>query len=329
MDTVIQNVANELLAITNTQILAKGDVFNNLDQTQIRIGKNPAFTQAANSIILNATGANLSNTIENSCVIKPIRNLAVSTRLLSYNDVSGEIVASSIEQTKTALEIPNRVATSQTGVSRSLLLYNTGTNVRTISPALNIGTDNTINLNVNDGSINSRVMIGGSSGMNFGKFGVELNNDSVGNVGIVVVRAGTGICDAMQFRRRINNSPTVDYVGGISISSTATTYVTGSDYRLKNVIGEITDASTRVLALKPIRFQWKLTGEEVDGFLAHEAQEVVPEAVTGQKDAVDGDGNPLYQGIDQSKLVPLLTAALQDALKRIEVLETQINNNVV
>jgi hypothetical protein len=91
MDTVIQNVANELLAITNTQILAKGDVFNNLEQTQIKIGKNPAFTQAANSIILNATGANLSNTIANSCIIKPIRYANTATHILTYDDTSGEV----------------------------------------------------------------------------------------------------------------------------------------------------------------------------------------------------------------------------------------------
>ena len=64
----------------------------------------------------------------------------------------------------------------------------------------------------------------------------------------------------------------------------------------------------------------------MDGFIAHEAKEVVPESVTGIKDAVDEKGNPAYQGIDQSKLVPLLTAALQKALQRIEILEQKINN---
>ena len=62
----------------------------------------------------------------------------------------------------------------------------------------------------------------------------------------------------------------------------------------------------------------------MDGFLAHEAQAVVPEAVTGEKDAVDDDGNPIYQGIDQSKLVLLLTAALQEALVKIETLEARL-----
>ena len=86
----------------------------------------------------------------------------------------------------------------------------------------------------------------------------------------------------------------------------------------------MTGASDRVLALNPVNFAWKADGSRVDGFLAHEAQAVVPEAVTGSKDAVDAEGNPEYQGIDQSKLVPLLTAALQEALNKITDLETRI-----
>jgi hypothetical protein len=67
------------------------------------------------------------------------------------------------------------------------------------------------------------------------------------------------------------------------------------------------------------------SGERVDGFLAHELAEVVPEAVTGEKDAVDAEGKPVYQGIDQSKLVPLLTAALQEALAKIESLTARVS----
>jgi len=63
----------------------------------------------------------------------------------------------------------------------------------------------------------------------------------------------------------------------------------------------------------------------VDGFLAHEVQDVVPEAIFGTKDAVDSDGNPEYQGIDQSKLVPLLTAALQEAITEIESLKSRLD----
>jgi hypothetical protein len=113
-------------------------------------------------------------------------------------------------------------------------------------------------------------------------------------------------------------------VGNISVTGSATAYNTSSDYRLKEDWQPMTDACDRVLTLKPVNFAWKVDGSRVDGFLAHELGDVVPEAVTGQKDEVDDEGNPVYQGIDQSKLVPLLTAALQEALTKIEALETRI-----
>jgi hypothetical protein len=113
-------------------------------------------------------------------------------------------------------------------------------------------------------------------------------------------------------------------IGSITTNGTATAYNTSSDYRLKEDVQPMVGASDRLMALKPVNFAWKVDGSRVDGFLAHEAQEVVPEAVTGSKDAVDKDGKPQYQGIDQSKLVPLLTAALQEALQKIEALEARI-----
>lgn len=113
-------------------------------------------------------------------------------------------------------------------------------------------------------------------------------------------------------------------VGSISENGTSTSYNTTSDYRLKEDVQPMSDASDRVLALNPVNFAWKVDGSRVDGFLAHEVQDIVPEAITGTKDEVDADGNPVYQGIDQSKLVPLLTAALQEALAEIADLKARI-----
>jgi hypothetical protein len=114
-------------------------------------------------------------------------------------------------------------------------------------------------------------------------------------------------------------------VGSISTNASATAYTTSSDYRLKENIVPLTGASERVLQLKPSRFNFIADPDiQVDGFIAHEAQKVVPECVTGTKDEVDEDGKPVYQGIDQSKLVPLLTAALQEALQKIEDLKARL-----
>ena len=115
-------------------------------------------------------------------------------------------------------------------------------------------------------------------------------------------------------------------IGGIySNGTTGITYSTSSDYRLKENVIEVTDGISRVKLLKPSRFNFIADPDKtVDGFLAHEVANVVPEAITGTKDEVDDDGNPEYQGIDQSKLVPLLTAALQEAITKIESLEARV-----
>ena len=114
-------------------------------------------------------------------------------------------------------------------------------------------------------------------------------------------------------------------VGSITTSGSATAYNTSSDYRLKENVEPVTNGIARLQQLKPSRFNFIADPDKtVDGFIAHEVQAIVPEAVTGEKDAVDDKGNPIYQGIDQSKLVPLLTAALQEAVAKIESLETRL-----
>ena len=117
-------------------------------------------------------------------------------------------------------------------------------------------------------------------------------------------------------------------IGRVQKNSGADTvnYSTTSDYRLKENEENISDGITRVKQLKPYKFNWKSYPEanKVDGFFAHEVQAVVPEAVNGEKDAVDDNDNIKPQGIDQSKLVPLLTAALQEAIAEIDILKTKV-----
>jgi cytoskeletal protein CcmA (bactofilin family) len=111
-------------------------------------------------------------------------------------------------------------------------------------------------------------------------------------------------------------------VGSISVSASATAYNTSSDYRLKENVVAISNATERLKQLNPSRFNFIADADTtVDGFLAHEVQAIVPEAITGTKDAVDADGNPDYQGIDQSKLVPLLVATIQELEARLTALE--------
>ena len=111
-------------------------------------------------------------------------------------------------------------------------------------------------------------------------------------------------------------------VGSITVSGTSTAYNTSSDYRLKENVDYTFDATSRLKQLKPARFNFKTDADTtVDGFLAHEVSSIVPEAISGEKDGVDEEGNPRYQGIDQSKLVPLLVKTIQELEARITELE--------
>jgi hypothetical protein len=112
--------------------------------------------------------------------------------------------------------------------------------------------------------------------------------------------------------------------GSIATDGSATAYNTSSDYRLKENIVDLPNALATVAQLKPRQFDWKETGNTTTGFIAHELAEVCPHAVTGEKDAVDENGNPKYQGIDTSFLVATLTAALQEAHGLIKSLEARV-----
>jgi hypothetical protein len=127
---------------------------------------------------------------------------------------------------------------------------------------------------------------------------------------------------ATEFHLVFNNG---SVVGAISTNGSATTYSTSSDYRLKHDIQPMTGALAKVAALKPVTYKWNADDSQSQGFIAHELQAVVPECVTGEKDAVDADGKPQYQGIDTSFLVATLTAALQEAVAEINSLKARLD----
>jgi hypothetical protein len=121
------------------------------------------------------------------------------------------------------------------------------------------------------------------------------------------------------------NNATGSLVGYIQVNSGSVTYSTTSDYRLKENLQPLAGAAERIKQLPVYRFNFISDPDtQVDGFVAHEVQAVVPEAISGTKDAVHEDGSINPQGIDQSKLVPLLTAALQEAIAKIETLESKV-----
>jgi len=219
-----------------------------------------------------------------------------------------------------------------------------------------------------EGSTNIEFFIDGDEKMRIESNGRIHTNGTVNRTGALNLVGEKGNSYRAVVFEHTNNG---GEVGTIITSSSSTAYNTSSDYRLKENVVPMTDSIDRLKLLNPSRFNFiKDADTTVDGFLAHEAQEVVPEAVTGEKDAMtteeyevtpaqyetitipaveeelDEDGNVVveaqeerteeqlvteavmgerevedYQGIDQSKLVPLLVGALQEAVARIEQLE--------
>jgi hypothetical protein len=151
-----------------------------------------------------------------------------------------------------------------------------------------------------------------------GESGIALYKPSSGYGRINVGKTASGVLYAL----RCYYDGTA--VGGITYSDTATALVTSSDYRLKENITPMTGALAKVQAIKPVTYNWKSDGSSGQGFIAHELAEIVPECVVGEKDAVDEEGNPEYQGINTSFLVATLTAAIQEQQALINDLTTRL-----
>tara|TARA_B100000902_G_scaffold384673_1_gene425117 strand:- start:37 stop:1632 length:1596 start_codon:yes stop_codon:yes gene_type:complete len=161
-----------------------------------------------------------------------------------------------------------------------------------------------------------------------------------GSAGRVYTSRGSSDSTTLEVNQNVGGSTEMitfrkdgSQLGTIHQSGSGVAYQSASDYRLKQDDVVISDGITRVKQLRPIRFKWKSdTDKTVDGFFAHEVSSVVPESVRGNKDEVfdtDGvgtqvKGGPKYQQLDQSKIIPLLTAALKEAIAKIETLEADV-----
>jgi hypothetical protein len=179
---------------------------------------------------------------------------------------------------------------------------------------------------LSDGDGNPRFFFNGAIGYlntvtrrNSGMLSIDYAGTSAGGMGINDTESSNasafiGFLTGGTFRGSISNN-----------NNSAVAYNTTSDYRLKENIAPMTDALAKVSQLKPCTYTWKETGNISQGFIAHELAEVCPDAVTGEKDAVDADGNPKYQGVDTSFLVATLTAAIQELKAEVDSLKAQLN----
>jgi hypothetical protein len=110
-------------------------------------------------------------------------------------------------------------------------------------------------------------------------------------------------------------------VGSITCTNSATSFNTSSDYRLKTNVQPLQSSLQRVMQLKPCTFTFKDSGSQNEGFIAHELGEIIPQAVVGEKDGVWGNGSIKEQGVDASKIIPVLVAALQEMKVELDALK--------
>jgi len=226
-----------------------------------------------------------------------------------------------------------RITTSSTGSYGALIITNTNTNSEssigfrdssdtaelqwTIGKAVG-GISDAFGFYYN-GSVRTLIdssgnlLVGTTSVVNASKMSVSFVAGSGRGIGVSV--NSTSSYGQMSF-----NNPNGE-VGGIATSGTTTSFNTSSDYRLKENVAPMQNALATVAALKPCTYTWKADGSAGQGFIAHELQEVVPDCVTGTKDAVDAEGNPQYQGVDTSFLVATLVAAIQELKNEVDALK--------
>ena len=208
----------------------------------------------------------------------------------------------------------NHISTIQSGGSGLIISADAANTVASSYMAFNVDTTERLRIDSSGGISTSANKSGGyalgvfNDGNNSDRYGISIQCGS---------DSGSGTNYLMGFKDGDGNS-----VGSITFSGSSTSFNTSSDYRLKENVTADWDATTRLKQLNPVRFNFIADADTtLDGFLAHEVQSVVPEAIAGTHNEVDADGNPVYQGIDQSKLVPLLVKTIQELEARIAALE--------
>ena len=256
-----------------------------------------------------------------------IINASTSTGLVQSADTSGVLTLQTNSGTS-ALSISTgqqlQVHTAGT-VSAPVIAKSDDTNTGIWFPAADTIATSTA------GTERMRILSGGKVLINqtSSTIGCQLEVTGINTFGgEVTVATGTGL--------QINYTPASGTVywcnwtyngsnmGSITSSGSTTAYNTGSDYRLKENIAPITGALAKVAQLKPSTWTWKRNGSDGQGFIAHELAEVCPDAVVGEKDAVNAEGNPIYQGVDTSFLVATLTAAIQELKAELDATKAEV-----
>jgi len=303
----------------------------------VTLNSSGAFTSNATAFSLTSTGVGIgtSTPLAVGGATLQVQNSTVAAIIWSDGTRTGELLASSSAN----ITVGSRSA-------HSLLLATNDTPRMTIDTSGNIAASNAI-LTIGDNSrtvssstTTGAIVCGGGLGVwstiNAGGSGnfsdtvsVFSQNPSTTQQGILfrntfntgasIFSTGAATTNAFITWRNGNGD-----VGSIVGNGSGINYNTTSDYRLKENVAPMTGALVTVAKLKPVTYNWKADGADGQGFIAHELEEIFPDAVSGKKDGVDAEGNPEYQGIDTSYLVATLTAAIQELNAKVTALEAKV-----
>ena len=186
------------------------------------------------------------------------------------------------------------------------------------SGQLELQTADTTQMTITSGG---NVLINTTSVVNSSRLSIVEDLTSLNGIGIK--NTGTTYSGSTDFIVFMNSA---DAAAGRIAQTAVTTvaYTTSSDYRLKENVQPMVGALEKVALLNPVTYTWKEDGSYGQGFIAHELQAVVPDCVTGEKDAVDSKGNPVYQGVDTSFLVATLTAAIKELKAELDTVKAEL-----
>ena len=301
---VLQIGGNPLISGTDQALALTSNAYYNSGWKYVTSGRNAAYYEVnkANGGIhawYTAASGTAGNTItfSESMRIDSSGNVGIGTSSPSAKlDVNGNIAGGSVNVFGTS--------TPANGIN------NVTTN------ALGFFTNSTERMRIDS---SGNLLVGTTSGAWIGRLNAASDSSSA-FYPMAVNNTNTGTTSQIVVDIYRNGTRT----GYITNTNNSTSFTSTSDYRLKEDIQPMQNALAKVSTLKPVTYKWKSDGSDGQGFIAHELQDVFPDAVHGEKDAADKDGNPFYQGIDTSFLVATLTAAIQEQQAIITQLQADV-----